>query len=74
MTTLKLGKHFLTKPQVLKRRGTDIINFTFVGPTPFPNLGYPGTFTIEVAKGHGEKWLKETFGIEDAEIIEAGGL
>jgi len=74
VSTLKLGEHFLTRPQILKRRGTDLVNFTFMGPTPFPKMKYQGTVTVEVEKGHGEQWLKDCFGIEDAEVITVGGL
>jgi hypothetical protein len=72
MSVLKLGKHFLTQPQIVRGNGADYVHFTFAGPTPFPEMKYPGSFSVEVRRGYAEEWLKECFGIEDAEVIEVG--
>lgn len=59
---------------VVHRDGTDIVTFeaTQTDPiqSPFPKLEeiepglYPPCFRIECRAGHGEKWLKDNFGIE----------
>jgi hypothetical protein len=65
--TLKARKVVL----VVSKDGTDRLNIQLDMPTPFPEMKYPGTFTLEVRKGYGTQWCRENLGIEP-EILDVG--
>lgn len=52
------------KATVLLTNGTDKICLTLNTPTPFPEMGYPATATIDTRCGYGEEWCKTVLGIE----------
>lgn len=60
----------IKKVTILERSGTDLIMFDLDVMTPFPEMKYPPLMQAETRKGYAKEWLKENFGITEAEVIK----
>ena len=45
-------------------RVTDRITFTLSGPSPFPEMRYPLSCSIDARCGYGTSWVRENLGVE----------
>lgn len=65
----------LKQVTVLLTGGTDQINFTFQGPTTYPELkaahpeeDYDPQLTLHTRRGYAVEWLKDKIGLEDGKF------
>lgn len=58
----------VSKVSVVRTSGTDKVIIWFDAPTPFPEMGYPASMTIDCRQGYAENWLSQ-MGITEFDIV-----